>query len=389
MVVVGGSADGDCARNVACQDCLKDLKCGWCPDLASRGKCLLGDASGPTEKRPCYWWRYNTTDNCADEDACLPFRSCSMCTSQLGCGWCGSVCLSGTPTGPNDVTAFCPSWSWKIDSCQAPDCSKYTTCSACAKQHPVEATSTGCGWCGGQDQKCINGNITGPGCPGWTWNETICQTADTCGNHKGCQECVSDSSMRCAWCSSTGRCLEIASEATQKRSAVPTNNWEILKLFSECSDLRYGTCQKSCYHASSCEDCMKNPACGMCGGFCTRGDKKGPTFLPVQYCSPWNYGNQTCEQSNKCEKYSDCETCSGQGCHWCPSSGCMSSFDVGCCAVCKQCLPPQPSGSLLLNIVVGVVILFGTAATGLLLSGMVYGFWEYYWKKRHYFETLS
>jgi hypothetical protein len=153
---------------------------------------------------------------CAQE--CGQWPSCSSCTVEGGCGWCGA---SNTCEAGNSTSSFAgcsnDSYVWLQRNCsitpgapssQAPQvstCSNATNCSLCT-------ALAGCGWCSDMNE-CQNGNATSSfeGCalPYWSWTTYQCSAAprSMCNFDNGyCHSCVAMNN--CGYCKRTGICEE-------------------------------------------------------------------------------------------------------------------------------------------------------------------------------------
>jgi len=307
-----------------------------------------------------------------NEDACLPFRTCDQCTQQINCGWCGSVCVTGTSKGPMNENLTCTSWMWKNENCQAPNCEMFKTCSACTRQkYPDQPPPPryGCGWCNNECRSGFNGSNPSD-CSTWIWDPRSCkENPPQCESHNDCSSCVKDLSLECVWC--LDRCLR----------NTPNIN---------CSDVSY-TCQETCY-GKGCESWMKRTECGHCSNFCTRGNASGPLYFPRQYCAPWSYiSYDHCRRPERCKSIQTCDSCTNAGCHWCPGSGCKTEYGWGCCEDCSICFnvigPTYPSE--MLHISVGILVGLATIMAGMIVASIFYAIWKYYWLRRHYFEVLQ
>jgi len=131
-----------------------------------------------------------------DGQQCSSFYSCSSCTNQTGCGWCGSgICLSGTSSGP--INASCTGWVYTSIQCIDP-CFISTNCSTCNLQ-------TGCGWCG-DTTMCMSGTGYGPtnafNCQSWYWAGCSSAGISGCGKLADCSTCAGTTG--CGWCPSIG-----------------------------------------------------------------------------------------------------------------------------------------------------------------------------------------
>ena len=97
--------------------------------------------------------------------------SCATCLDQgSACGWCQSTlnCQEGDRLGPA-TPDDCDPWAWYYAYCAgdaADKCPKLTTCSTCLTDGVAVPfrDPTSCGWCtsASGDQRCANGQISGP-----------------------------------------------------------------------------------------------------------------------------------------------------------------------------------------------------------------------------------
>eukprot|EP01125_Pyxidicula_operculata_P020179 TRINITY_DN740_c0_g1_i2.p1 TRINITY_DN740_c0_g1~~TRINITY_DN740_c0_g1_i2.p1 ORF type:complete len:341 (-),score=5.55 TRINITY_DN740_c0_g1_i2:416-1438(-) len=275
-----------------------------------------------------------------NNDFCLSFTNCYKCSEQLGCGWCGTVCLSGNSSGPNEGSMFCPDWTYDWNECSNLDCGTYADCFSCTRQKILGEPNKGCGWCSGVNPGTLNCQMgtnegSSNGCTGGAWKFSMdyCTDSLQCSAYNDCESCINDESMMCGWCATNRRCIN----ANIRNQPFNFN----------CSDWRYGTCEASCYARSeSCGNCILDPHCGWCGQFCTPGNKSGPSFYPNTYCSPWSYSS--CD-TKRCEEQSNCFSCKEKGCHWCSNSlsgvsSCTPIFSIGCCNDCNSCMVPLVPG---------------------------------------------
>jgi len=373
-----GNSEQVCWNYSDCSDCLANIGCGWCPQLdPTKSICLEGTDIGPSNRTyTCNWWRYGSSLECINEDECLPFSECDLCTQQLHCGWCGSVCLTGTSKGPQDTDAGCVNWTWESGLCDAtPPCSQYSTCNSCVNQKSSQNQLLGCIW-NNQQKVCTLNKIDPLEQPypasDWSYHPSQCsEKLATCDSYnRSCKECVFNGYPECGWCEGDPpKCIDVSNSAIQ------------------CADFRYGTCRKTCYSQFNCNSCNQNPACGWCTNFCSLGNSTRPQYLPKQYCEPWSY-NQNCNL--KCENLIDCDNCLSNGCHWC-SGVCQENFINGCCSDCYFCImhlvPGNPS--IFMHITVAMLVCFGSILIGLAIIASLFVFWKKYWLKRHHFKEFQ
>eukprot|EP01084_Bolivina_argentea_P099797 179334_1 len=192
--------------------CLNAKKCtdkgnsggGWCP---SRNRCYLGDKYGPYNNISCPanysvgQWTYFTND-CK----CLNAKKCTDMDDSGG-GWCPSRgrCYLGNKSGPYD-NITCPatnsqgSWIYYTSNCAMLTASNCKQCNqACGS----------CSWCPFRG-KCFYGNFNGPtvkgiDCPSdWVHGQYIYYDDHDCpvldqNSAVSCKQCV-NACPDCGWC---------------------------------------------------------------------------------------------------------------------------------------------------------------------------------------------
>lgn len=175
----------------------------------------------------------------AAQISCGGWTTCSACTVEGGCGWCGA---SGTCEAGNATNSFqdCSneSWAWLERNCSiTPDapssdapitpappvvtCSNVTDCDTCT-------VLPGCGWCT-ENNECQSGNATSSqqGCalPYWSWTIYQCPVAprSLCNYENGyCHSCIANSG--CGYCKTTGVC-ESGSELSSATGDCSGGGW--------------------------------------------------------------------------------------------------------------------------------------------------------------------
>lgn len=150
------SAPGQCAVAATCRTlktcsaCTRNPGCGWCGSTES-GKCIPAVEKKPCEAEgasTCKYWSYGSC-----EQACNSHSSCNACTSG-GCGWCAGGVYKQRRTsycsvlgGGNQCTA--------IFNERCPECSQVKNCTTCLKTHF-------CGYCANSNptlSKCVEGDL--------------------------------------------------------------------------------------------------------------------------------------------------------------------------------------------------------------------------------------
>jgi len=89
---------GVCGALGTCAACSSSPICGWC---AASTRCVPGTRTGPAEEASCILPTTYSFEGCPGV-ACETLLSCSTCTSNPLCGWCGTAarCAEGTEWGP-------------------------------------------------------------------------------------------------------------------------------------------------------------------------------------------------------------------------------------------------------------------------------------------------
>jgi len=280
----------ECQTYTTCDDCILDSGCGWCDlDQTSSG-CLPGSQDGPTDPLTCQGglWKYSS---CEENDLCTVQLTCEKCLEHSECGWCDNICVAGNITQPFGGEN-CVQWIHYPKTCDAIECSVYSSCQICAQQ-PT------CGWCESTGV-CLQGLLRPPiDCPIESWKplESNCTTG-SCGTFSNCSDCISSQDY-CGWCKSNSTCLLRGIAA------------------SSCPDFQIETCDDQCTNYRDCDACVEKMDCGWCEslahGFCTVGDASGPSFFDESRCSKtWAYGECPACAENNCE-----ECIQSSGCSWC------------------------------------------------------------------------
>eukprot|EP00771_Trimastix_marina_P001901 gnl/Trimastix_PCT/3010.p1 GENE.gnl/Trimastix_PCT/3010~~gnl/Trimastix_PCT/3010.p1 ORF type:complete len:869 (+),score=11.58 gnl/Trimastix_PCT/3010:20-2626(+) len=272
-----------CRLSQSCKECLRFPNCIWCGD---EQRCL-----DPTEistpQHPCRCMQHGPATNCTVGVLCDAFHQCDQCT-QNGCLWHAPKRMCVEPSRGSTGVQVKGCWPAKERAevyrssqpqCKVDYCSRHGACGNC--------TQAGCVWCGGL-QKCQEHGTPCPGCdkslpsqcPQCRDGSAPCTTPIHCPSLHDCVECVRSG---CAWCNSTGRCLE--TDAHKHTTCSPCAHTSSSCLCSA------RTSQATCLapikqQGPSGTSKLHHPPCGWCwdghGGDCLLGSATGPF---AQACS--------------------------------------------------------------------------------------------------------
>lgn len=88
---ITGSSDSICNMFTSCSSCSSRKECGWC---SMTDKCVDGDAKGPLDGS-CTFYDY---DVCSGPKECETYSRCDDCIKDISCGWCNNpsqpICMN-------------------------------------------------------------------------------------------------------------------------------------------------------------------------------------------------------------------------------------------------------------------------------------------------------
>ena len=76
--------NSSCSLLTDCTSCSAISTCGWCSITQS---CQEGSSAGPKEGS-CAFWEFN---KCSGTTECKSHKSCDQCIKDVNCGWCSNI----------------------------------------------------------------------------------------------------------------------------------------------------------------------------------------------------------------------------------------------------------------------------------------------------------
>lgn len=321
-----------CGDYSSCSRCLAAPQsfgsgCGWCGD-SETGSCAEGDDFGPSGTCADSCWNFGFSGTCARP---CQGTTCSDCiNSGDGCGWCaltktcdksdvfGNMCSDSKGVICNDWQSCLVQAPDSSSACPRIDCSRMTTCGACA-------SNDGCGWCA-SSQACIEGdsfvNLC-QDCPG----DFSCFKADAsssenkcpvsvCSQHSKCSECAVVAG--CGWDAKLLSCVELQTGATGSCQS-STDSACIYQQSDMGQSTAATTCPSTpnelCSDYSDCRSCTQDAMCG----WSTNGECVEASIRLGAACrgSSSDFSYWDCEPH--CQSIRDCTAClsDDSGCTMC------------------------------------------------------------------------
>jgi hypothetical protein len=134
---------------------------------------------------------------------CAKHDFCSQCLATLGCGWCESSqsCAPGTVEGSSLSPYSCD--KWKFGSC-ADDCPG-RICETCTNlENYISDSPVKCSWCSTTGQ-CIRSETADKSCRSESTISSLETCTTQCSIHSDCPACAS--SAGCTYCSAKSACI--------------------------------------------------------------------------------------------------------------------------------------------------------------------------------------